>query len=595
MSITWAKHIVLLICICTTSSVVAAAASSVSCYVTISLLLHPQISVAMISPTSRRVVATQLAMSPSPPQDNQRMKQQQRRDKLRSSTHRRTPSHHHFYEAAGITGGIGLWKEIRRRIRRKSPSLRKKLGSRLQLNSEGRRRRKFRERMKNYYLQYRYSLSLKEDGELEEGVSESGQSSSQTQTNVDDDEEESDFSIDSVRARAGVLRTRIRLKQEELTSLERLMKDVAVELRIEQRKRNNQRQSSDVEVVQNTVEGKNVMTENELELLNSQWKDQSRFVGNQLEEEDVETDEISMNELQLDLMKTRSAELQSNILLDRIKLQRLERRIQCCESSELGLFERAVGNTLDSLNEMDTNPITVLQRQARKFTNTFSESSSVLLRKIDRVSTRTGPNNRSYASVTDFVVKETSAGIRIVGSLLSHPDQLSQLIDKETPTLIPHVPAILSRLDRLESHIAPILSRVLNNKQHLPTIEPYLPEILERFDDIEPHLPWILENIDVLAPYTGLLLKHIDELLLYAEVDEYEAGGGNKDNYAFAEQLLPYLEVYVSQLDKVGPHLPLLRPHLPLLLKHNRIKILSPHVGVLFSKGYKDLSGESLR
>lgn len=51
------------------------------------------------------------------------------------------------------------------------------------------------------------------------------------------------------------------------------------------------------------------------------------------------------------------------------------------------------------------------------------------------------------------------------------------------------------------------------------------------------------------------------------------------------------LEVYVSQLDLVGPHLPLLRPHLPLLLKHNRIKILSPHVGKLFAKGYQDLSG----
>jgi hypothetical protein len=89
-----------------------------------------------------------------------------------------------------------------------------------------------------------------------------------------------------------------------------------------------------------------------------------------------------------------------------------------------------------------------------------------------------------------------------------------------------------------------------------------------------------------------LLLKHIDELLLYAEVDEYEAGGSSKDNYAFADQLLPYLEVYVSQLDLVGPHLPLLRPHLPLMLKHNRIKILSPHVGVLFAKGYTDLSGE---
>jgi hypothetical protein len=121
-----------------------------------------------------------------------------------------------------------------------------------------------------------------------------------------------------------------------------------------------------------------------------------------------------------------------------------------------------------------------------------------------------------------------------------------------------------------------------------------LGEILERFDDIEPHLPWILEHIDILAPYTGLLLKHIDELLLYAEVDEYETGGSSKDNYAFADQLLPYLEVYVSQLDLVGPHLPLLRPHLPLLLKHNRIKILSPHVGVLFAKGYTDLSGEDI-
>jgi len=195
--------------------------------------------------------------------------------------------------------------------------------------------------------------------------------------------------------------------------------------------------------------------------------------------------------------------------------------------------------------------------------------------------------------VADFVVREGAAGVRIVGNLLSDPSQLQQLIDPSTPTLVPHVPAILARLDKLESHVAPILSRVLNNKQHLPTVEPYLSEILERFDDIEPHLPWILDHIDILAPYTGLLLKHIDELLLYAEVDEYEEQGESGDRYAFAEQLLPYLEVYVSQLDLVGPHLPLLRPHLPLLLKHNRIKILSPHVGKLFNKGYKDLSASA--
>jgi len=300
-----------------------------------------------------------------------------------------------------------------------------------------------------------------------------------------------------------------------------------------------------------------------------------------------------MEELQLDRMNQRSLKLQNSILLDRIRLQRLERRILCLESDELGIFDRFAANTLDSLNELDlleADPVVAVQRQARKFVNTFGESTSVLLRKLDRVQSQSGPNNREYSSVTDFVARETFAGVRIVGSLLSNPSQLSQLVDPDTPTLVPHVPAILARLDRLESHVAPILSRVLNNKRHLRSIEPYLDEILERFDDIEPHLPWILDHIDTLAPYTGLLLKHIDELLLYAKVDEYEAGD---DNYAFAEQLLPYLEVYVSQLDLVGPHLPLLRPHLPLLLKHNRIKILSPHVGVLFAKGYTDLSASA--
>jgi hypothetical protein len=164
-----------------------------------------------------------------------------------------------------------------------------------------------------------------------------------------------------------------------------------------------------------------------------------------------------------------------------------------------------------------------------------------------------------------------------------------QLVDPETPTLVPHIPAILARLDRLESHVAPILERVLNNRRHLASIEPYLPEILERFDDIEPHLPWILDNIDVLAPYTGLLLKHIDELLLYAIADELEGG----DSYALVEQLLPYLEFYVSRLDTVGPHLPLLRPHVPKLLKHNRIAKISPHIDRLFVQGYTDLGASA--
>lgn len=105
-----------------------------------------------------------------------------------------------------------------------------------------------------------------------------------------------------------------------------------------------------------------------------------------------------------------------------------------------------------------------------------------------------------------------------------------------------------------------------------------------------------------------MLLKHIDELLLYAEVDEHErsleegrggtttsttsdAGGGDdKDSYALADQLLPFLEYYVSRLDVIGPHLPLLRPHVPLLLKHDRIAKVSPHMDRLFRRGYLDLN-----
>lgn len=435
-------------------------------------------------------------------------------------------------------------------------------------------------------------------------------------------------SLDAMRARAGVLRTRIRLRQESLFALERLMIDVKLELRrMEWKKVFDSNASSTKRTV--FVYGQSsdrddagcddtdkVMNEFELAAINQMWRNQqmngrSRHLSDRERSTSdglMRTRDINANierqsdnlldELQLDRMGQRSNHLQSSILTDQVRLQRLERRILCLENNELGMLERAVGDALGSLSELDfffeRNPVTVVQQRMKKFVNTFGESSSVLLRKLDRVSSREGANNRDYTSLTDYFVQETAAGVRIIGNLLSNPSQLSQLVDPDTPTLVPHVPAILARLDRLESHVTPILNRVLNNKQHLRSIEPYLSEILERLDDIEPHLPWILDRIDTLAPYTGLLLKHIDELLLYAAVDKYEEGGANgSGNYAFAEQLLPYLEVYVSQLDLIGPHLPLLRPHLPMLLKHNRIKILSPHVGRLFSKGYKDLSASA--
>ncbi|KAL3769505.1 hypothetical protein ACHAW5_001238 [Stephanodiscus triporus] len=505
----------------------------------------------------------------------------------------------HQEEAVGITTSLGLWrtsKRMRQILKEKWNSLRMK--------RSGMRRRKLASRFKSYFLRddlSSTSYSQEEDDDQAEGFS------------LEDDEKDDDSiatSLDAMRARAGVLRTRIRLRQESLSALEKLMGDFRLELRRMQWKNvYNENAGSTKRTVfmygQNSDRddaGDNdtdeVMNEFELEAINRKWKEQ-QIKGSPHQSDSAHTydnvegeDDDPLDELQLDRMGQRSSKLQSSILLDTMRLQRLERRILCLENNELGMIERAVGNTLGSLNDLD--PVTVIQQRTKRFLNTLGESTSVLLRKLDRVSSREGASNRDYTSLTDFVVQETAAGVRIVRNLLSNPSQLSQLVDPDTPTLVPHVPAILARLDRLESHVSPILSRVLNNKQHLRSIEPYLSEILERLDDIEPHLPWILDHIDTLAPYTGLLLKHIDELLLYAAVDEYEEGGENgRGNYAFAEQLLPYLEVYVSQLDLVGPHLPLLRPHLPMLLKHNRIKILSPHVGVLFSKGYKDLSASA--
>lgn len=290
------------------------------------------------------------------------------------------------------------------------------------------------------------------------------------------------------------------------------------------------------------------------------------------------------NQVNVDELRAQAGKLRATILQQQLELQKLERKIVCCSSPPrkgiLGLYE-----TADS-------PFEIIQSVTESTLTKLTSSTNVLVRKLGRVQSKTGIKNQNWSSVGEYVAYETAAGARIVSKLVRNPESLLQLVDPETPTLAPHIPAILTRLDQLENHVNPILEKVLNNKRHLPSIEPYLDEVLERFDDIEPHLPWILKNIDVLAPYTGLLLKHIDDLLLYADVDEdYEADF--EDGYDMAEQLLPYLEYYVSRLDIIGPHLPLLRPHVPLLLKYNRIGKVSPHIDRLFAKGYSDLSASA--
>lgn len=420
-------------------------------------------------------------------------------------------------EAAGISPGIGMWKDLCRSAkRRRRKGIVQATLEELRTKNSGRRRRRLSSRFRNY-LKGRQS-----------GANNNGNDGTTNNNNAADDEDVyNNMDVDSMRARSGVLRTRIRLRQGELTDLVLLMKDVSIELKRQQWENRDESNPGYKSVFsydqlgKETIKGgdqlgniNDIMNENSLEIMNKQWREQAKERSSSsnptdlVVDGDLEDSDFLMDEFQLELMKKRSLEVQSSILLDQIDLQRLERSILCCESTELGVIENLVGNSLERINEFDfqSNPVTVARRQAKKFTNTLGESTSVLLRKLDRVSTRSGKNNRDYKSVRDFVVQETAAGVRIVGNLLSNPSQLTQLIDPETPTLVPHVPAILSRLDRLETHVAPILSQVLNNKQHLRTIEPYLGEILERFDDIEPHLDWILDHIDILARKSHCIL-----------------------------------------------------------------------------------------
>lgn len=283
-----------------------------------------------------------------------------------------------------------------------------------------------------------------------------------------------------------------------------------------------------------------------------------------------------------DEMISRAAVLRQSILRQQLELQELERQIVCCSS-------KAPSSSFPS-DGFNSNPIAYLIQTSDQARATFMSSFDALNRKILRVKQKQGKRNKKYKNVEEYIVSQALTSGRILGDLARNPDRLLHLADPNTPSLVPHLPAIYARMDQLEPHVKPILEKVLNNREHLKSIEPYLGQVLERFDDIEPHFPWILKNIDILAPYTGLLLKHIDELLLYADSDQDEANEvTQEERYALAEQLLPYLEFYVSRLDMVGIHLPLLRPHIPKLLKGNRIAKITPHIDRLFVGGYMNL------
>jgi hypothetical protein len=357
----------------------------------------------------------------------------------------------------GITTSLGLW-----RTRRRMRQLLKEKWNSLLMKQSGRRRQKLASRLKSYLLRDDSSSSSYSRGK--DDISEVEEEVDFRAEDDDQDDDTASISLDAMRARAGVLRTRIRLRQESLSALERLMSDVRLELKRMEWKNvfdanagSTKRtifmygQGSDRDDIEDN-DMDEVMNEFELAAINQNWKEQ-QIKGIHHQSDGAKTDgnekgdaDDPLDELQLDRMGQRSIKLQSSILLDTMRLQRLERRILCLENHELGILERAVGNTLGSLNNLDfifeSYPATVVQQRTKKFLNTLSESTSVLLRKLDRVSLREGTSNRDYSSVTDFVVQETAAGVRIIGNLLSNPSQLSQLVDPDTPTLVPHVPAM---------------------------------------------------------------------------------------------------------------------------------------------------------
>jgi len=197
-----------------------------------------------------------------------------------------------------------------------------------------------------------------------------------------------------------------------------------------------------------------------------------------------------------------------------------------------------------------------------------------------------------------FLAWQTKAGLSVVNLLVREPS-LALSIFSHSPSILPHIPSIYTRLSVLEPHV-PAIVRILD--PYLLVVKPHLDRIMERMDEIEPHLPYILLHLDTLAQHCGKLLDHFDELLPFASTGPSEedrndvvacnSRSGTKSaqledcmverwmlrsqseveqktrQRSYLPLLLPYVDFLVQRIDDLSPHLAPIRPHLPYVIPY---------------------------
>lgn len=254
----------------------------------------------------------------------------------------------------------------------------------------------------------------------------------------------------------------------------------------------------------------------------------------------------------------------------------------------------------------------------------LTATTSRLCRRPIEIAAQVVPNTAvrvflsRLATVPDpwgFMVDQAKAGLLMTNALVRRPSLVESIIPY-SPSILPHLPSIYTRLSILRPHV-PGIARILD--PYFGIVEPHLDRIMERMDEIEPHLPYILIHLDVLAPHCGPLLDHFDELMPYAS-SKAEIGSDfdswkvcyqepavssegftecvieNWDEFLerpdheieretssenYLPRLLPYVDFLVPNLDILAPHLRLVHPHLPHILPY--IDDLLPYIP-LFAK-----------